>query len=213
MGKQLKIVDKDTGEVIENIEFSGGYNVQYACNEDVGRIHKVTKLDNGKWGNKHWIKNYIYRPIAQKLVDRYDYFKGTRPEQILFIEDEDYIGTETEKPDWIMRIKKANMQLTEYTNYKFIIESREWWMSRISREQVIALIYSMLKHIDGDSLKKPDVEGWNELIGTMGQGWEITKSPIPNLLENFTKEDFKFLKKADKQVTIYDYINSEKIGG
>ena len=79
-------------------------------------------------------------------------------------------------------------------------------MSRISHEQVVALIYSMLKYIDGSSLKKEDVKGWNELIGTLGHGWEHTFSPIPNLLEGFTEEDFKLLHKADRQVNIFSEL-------
>ena len=77
-------------------------------------------------------------------------------------------------------------------------------MSRISHEQVVALIYSMLKYIDGSSLKKEDVKGWNELIGTFGHGWEHTMSPITNLLDGFTEEDFKLLIKADRQIGIFD---------
>ncbi len=73
-------------------------------------------------------------------------------------------------------------------------------MSRISKEQVVAHIYSCLKQIDGDKLIEPDVKGWKEVIGNLGLGWETTLSPIPNLLEGFEDEDFKMLKKADKQL-------------
>lgn len=211
--KKLQILDESTGELLEDIEFSGGYNIQYATNEDSGRIQKVTKLNNAKYGVKHWIKNDIYRPIAQKLVDKFQFFKGVRPERILFIEDQDYIGDEIQKPDWIMKIKKAPAQLNEFTSYQWIVESREFWMSRISNAQVVALIYSMLKYIDGDKLRKEDVVGWNELIGTLGFGWETTKSEIPNLLKEFTGEDFRMIRKADKQVTVFDYINNEKFNG
>jgi len=123
MGKVLSIVDNSTGEQIERIEFSGGYNIQYTSNEDSGRILHVTKLDNAKYMNKYWIKNESYRLIAQKLVNKFEIFKGIRPERILFIEDENYIGSEDKKPEWVMRIKKANAQLTEYTGYYCIIES------------------------------------------------------------------------------------------
>jgi len=87
--------------------------------------------------NKYWIKNESYRSIAQKLVDKFDIFKVIRPEKILFIEDENYLGSEDKKPDWVMRIKKANPQFTEYKGHFWIIESLELWMSRISHEQVV----------------------------------------------------------------------------
>jgi hypothetical protein len=202
--KHLTIVDDSTGEEIENIHFSGGYNIQYTTYEDNGKIHHVTALDNAKYGYKYWIKNEFYRPIAYKLTKNFEYFKGIRPEKILFIEDQDYVGNEMEKPDWIMRIKKANAQLTEYTGYEWIVESREFWMERLSNEQVVAFIYSMLRYIDGDKLKKEDVCGWNELIGTLGYGWEYTKTPIPNLLDGFDKSDFRQLRKADKQISMFD---------
>ncbi|MBC8062768.1 MAG: hypothetical protein H7Y18_19220 [Clostridiaceae bacterium] len=206
MGKVLSIVDIGTGEQIERIEFSGGYNIQYTTNEDSGRIFHVTKLDNAKYMNKYWIKNESYCLIAQKLINKFEIFKGIRPERILFIEDENYVGSEDNKPEWIMRIKKANAQLTEYTGYCWIIESLEWWVSRISHEQVVALMYSMLKYIDGNSLKKEDIKGWDELIGTLGNGWEHTMSPIPNLLQGFTEEDFKLINKADRQVSVFDGV-------
>ena len=107
MGKVLSIVDEVTGREIEKVEFSGGYNIQYTTNEDAGRIHYVTKLDNAKYMNKYWIKNESYRAIAKKLVDKFEIFKGIRPERILFIEDENYVGSEDKKPEWVMRIKEG----------------------------------------------------------------------------------------------------------
>ena len=203
MGKVLSIVDTSTGAELQHLEFSGDYNIQYTTNEDQGKIHYISKLDNGKYMNKYWIKNVAYRLIADKLIKKYDIFSGIKTEKILFIEDVKYVGNEEEKPDWIMRIKKANAQLTEYTGYAFIIESLEWWMKRISYQQMVALIYSMLKYVDGSMLKKEDVRGWNELIGTLGHGWEHTSFSIPNLLEGFTEEDFKLLDKADRQINIF----------
>lgn len=102
--------------------------------------------------------------------------------------------------DDVMCIKKAPKQLTELTGYKFIIESREFWMSRISEEQILWHIYSVLKQIDGDKLREPDIKGWKEVLGTLGYGWETTLSPMPNLMDGFSQEDFKMLKKADRQM-------------
>jgi len=78
-------------------------------------------------------------------------------------------------------------------------------MSRISEEQILWHIYSTLRRIeDGDKLRAPDLVGWKEVIGTLGYGWETTLSPIPNLMNGFSKDDFKMLKKADKQMSIFD---------
>lgn len=199
---KIKILNERTGEVKE-IECIG-YNLQYAEATGDGKVQKIRALGNGKYDIKHWIKNDIYQPMAlkikQNLMGQVPELSRINVEKILFIEDIDYVGDEMSKSDDVMWIKKAPKQVTELTGYKFIIESREFWMSRISKEQVVAHIYSCLKQIDGDKLIEPDVKGWKEVIGNLGLGWETTLSPIPNLLEGFEEEDFKMLKKADKQM-------------
>ncbi|MFL0197785.1 putative metallopeptidase [Clostridium sp. WILCCON 0269] len=206
---RIKIIDDSTGYVKE-IECSG-FNLQYVQSTGDGVIQKIRELHNGKYDLKHWIKNQFYTPLAQKVKDK---FKEKVPEfvsininKILFIEDTDYIGDEVKRDDEVMWIKKAPKQLTILTGYEFIIESREFWTERISKEQIIALIYSCLKQIDGDKLRTPDVKGWKEIIGTMGYGWETTMSPIPNILEGFDDSDFSMLKRADRQVSMFDKAN------
>lgn len=206
---RIKIIDDRTGNVKE-IECSG-FNLQYVQSTGNGVIQKIRELNNGKYDSRHWIKNEFYAPLAQKIKEK---FKEKVPEftsvninKILFIEDTDYMGDELKRDDDVMWIKKAPKQLTILTGYEFIIESREFWTERISKEQIIALIYSCLKQIDGDKLRTPDVKGWKEIIGTMGYGWETTMSPIPNILDGFDDSDFNMLKKADRQVSIFDKAN------
>ncbi|WP_368490758.1 putative metallopeptidase [Clostridium sp. BJN0013] len=206
---RIKIIDDRTGNVKE-IECLG-FNLQYVQSTGNGIIQKIRELNNGKYDSRHWIKNEFYAPLAQKIKDK---FKEKVPEftsininKILFIEDTDYMGDELKRDDDVMWIKKAPKQLTLLTGYEFIIESREFWTERISKEQIIALIYSCLKQIDGDKLRTPDVKGWKEIIGTMGYGWETTMSPIPNILDGFDDSDFSILKKADRQVSIFDKAN------
>lgn len=194
----------DTGELIHEIECSH-YNIQYVTSESDGKIQRIINLNNGKYGPKHWIKNDIYQPIARKikdnLINKVPELGCVNVDKIFFIEDIDYVSDEINRnTDWVMKIKKAPSQLTEFTGYKFIIESREFWMERCSHEQVVAHIYSCLKQIDKDKLREPDVKGWKEVIGNLGLGWETTISPIPNLMNGFDVEDFKMLKKADKQM-------------
>ncbi|WP_027633075.1 putative metallopeptidase [Clostridium hydrogeniformans] len=201
---QIKVIDDKTGRLIDDINCVG-FNLQFVTSDGNGQIQKITNLNNGKYGAKHWIKNDIYQPIAKKIKEKLKKeiasFSVLNINKILFIEDIDYIGDEVDRnTDWVMKIKKAPVQLTEYTGYKFIIESREFWMERISEEQIVAHIYSCLKQIDGDKLIEPDIKGWKEVIGNLGYGWETTLSPIHNLLDGFDKEDFMMLKKADKQL-------------
>lgn len=206
---KIKIIN-DKNETVREIDCIG-YNLQYVESTGNGQIRKILRLNNGKYDLRHWIKNQFYQPIAQKIKNRFKEkvpsFSNINIDKILFIEDTDYVGDEVKRSDDVMWIKKAPKQLKDITGYKFIIESREFWMERISNEQVIALIYSCLKRIEGDNLVDPDVRGWKEVIGTLGYGWETTMSPVPNLLEGFDEEDFSMLKKADKQMNMFDRAN------
>lgn len=207
---KIKVINDKTGEVKE-IECSG-YNLQYVESTGNGQVQKIRALDNGKWGYKHWIKNHIYQPIAlkikQNLMKDIPSLSCIDVSKILFIEDIDYVGDEMNRNDEVMWIKKLPKQVTELTGYKFVIESREFWMSRISEEQIVAHIYSCLRQIDDDKLVNPDVKGWREVIGNLGYGWETTMSPIPNLMNGFDTEDFMMLKKADRQLK-FDLRNAK----
>lgn len=199
---KIRITDAVTGEYQETECI--GYNLQYSTSDGSGQIQKIRKLNNGRYGYKHWIKNEIYHPIARKikenLIKEVPELSGINIDKILFIEDIDYVGDEMNRNDEVMWIKKAPKQVEELTGYKFIIESRGFWMERISEEQIVAHIYSCLRQIDGDKIIAPDVRGWKEVLGNLGLGWETTLSPIPNLMNGFDKEDFKMLKKADRQL-------------
>lgn len=199
----IRILNEGTGEIKE-IDCVG-YNLQYAEANGDGQVQKIRALNNGKYDSRHWIKNEFYRPLAQKIKDMYigqfPEFTLINIDKILFIEDIDYVGDEMNRNAEVMWIKKAPKQLTDLTGYKFIVESREFWMSRISKEQILWHIYSVLRQIDeGSKLKEPDLKGWKEIIGTLGYGWETTLSPVVNLMDGFDKEDFRMLKKADKQM-------------
>ncbi|MFX0547930.1 putative metallopeptidase [Hathewaya histolytica] len=202
---KISIMNDRTGRIRE-IECIG-YNLQYVTADGEGKVEKIRALGNGKYDCKHWIKNDIYYPMALKIKEN---LKELSPnlasvniEKILFLEDTDYVTDEINREtDWVMKIKKAPAQLTKLTGYKFIIVSREFWMERISNEQIIAHIYSCLKQIDEDKLIEPDIKGWKEVLGTLGYGWETTISPVPNLLNGFEDDDFLMLKKADKQIKL-----------
>lgn len=204
---KIRVIN-EYGELIQDIDCIG-YNLQYVESTGNGQIQKIRALNNGKWGYKHWIKNDFYKPIAQKIKNKYAAqfpdFTFINLDKILFIEDMEYIGDEVKRDDYVMWIKKLPKQVAEFTGYEFIIESRDFWMSRMSDEQVVAHIYSCLRQIeDGTKLKAPDLVGWKEVIGTLGYGWETTISPIPDLMNGFDKEEFRMLRKADKQVTMFD---------
>lgn len=203
---KLTIVDGSSGEIIEDIEFSGGYNIQYASNEDSGRIQKVTKLDNAKFDENHWIKNLVYRPICYKLVRKFEELRHVKPENILFLEDTHWTPKGGKK-SWIARIKLVNKEMNSVTGYEYIIETREYYMEKMTIEQVVATMYHELKHIDIDgTLIEHDIEDWSNMVATLGADWATTQATIANILgDEFVWDE---LRKAGKQVTIYDFIGS-----
>ncbi|TCX51963.1 MULTISPECIES: hypothetical protein [unclassified Dehalobacter] len=87
MNKVVKIVDKYSGEVLLDQEFDGDFQLQFTQNTDDGKIHRIGLIDNGQFGEKHWIKNYQFRPIAQKLVKKFEEIKHVMPSRILFLEN------------------------------------------------------------------------------------------------------------------------------
>lgn len=204
MAKWLKIYDDDTGEVVEEIKFTGGYNIQWTHHDDPGRIHHVTNLLNAKWGEKHWIKNYSYSEISKRLIARFEELNGINPNEILFLEDTEWEPGGA-KYNWKAQTKKANKQLTELTGFKWIIETRQYYTNQMSREQLILLLYHELRHIDpsDDGLKKHDVEEWNNIVATFGRGWDTTKSSIQDILDN-EFEDWDILIKTERQLTLFD---------
>jgi len=183
--KSIQITNKDTGEILEEQEFTGGYHIIFTNTHDNGYLRHIRKLDNTKFGNKHWIKNWIYRPIAEKLVKKFPEIKHINPHRILFIEDTEWKKPNNNKKQWIARISKANKQFAEMTGYDYILETRRYYIERMSREQIIALIYHELRHIgfEGDIVPH-DIEDWDNMIATLGKDWASTKAEIKNLIDD-----------------------------
>ena len=201
--KIVKITDDSTGEIILEKEFSGGYHIIYTNHDDAGKLHHIRNLDNAKFGDKHWIKNFAYKTLAWKLREKFDELKYINPNRILFIEDMEWKKPDNDKPQWIARISLANKQFAYMTNYDYILETRNYFIERMSREQIIALIYHELRHIgpDGDIIKH-DVEDWNNMIATLGTDWATTQSRIKNLIED--EIIWRELEPIAKQMDMFD---------
>ena len=159
-------------------------------------------MDNAKFGEKHWIKNFVYRHIAAQLVKKFEELRHIKPSKILFIEDMDYEDPENGKPQWRAKISKANKQFTVMTGYEYILETRNYFIERMQREQIIALIYHELRHIgqDGDMVKH-DIEDWNNMIATLGTDWATTQAKIKDLLED--KILWRELEPLVKQIDMF----------
>lgn len=202
--KKLQIINEITGEILEEKEFSGGYHIIYTNLEDMGNLRHIRKLDNARFGDKHWIKNYIYRPIAEKLIKKLPEIGHINPKHILFIEDMEWEKPESLKPKkhWQARISKANKQFSAMSGYDYILETRNYFIERMNREQIIALIYHELRHIDewGD-LQPHDIEDWDNMVATLGKDWAETKAEIKNLIEDDIL--WEELEPAAKQLDIF----------
>lgn len=211
MKKELKVINIDTGEVLEEFKFDGGYNIVFTNLSDGGTLRTIRKLDNAKFGDKHWIKNYIYRPIAEKLVEKYSEIKHVRPKNILFIENMEWKKPNSLKPKsyWQARISMATKQFEAMTGYDYILETRNYFIEQMSREQIVALIYHELRHIDqyGD-LQPHDVEDWDNMVATLGKDWAKTKAEIADLIEDDVF--WKQLEPVAKQLDIFDGLKAVK---
>ncbi|MCF6464179.1 putative metallopeptidase [Clostridium sp. Cult1] len=203
--KKLQILNKDTGEILEEKEFTGGYHIIYTNLEDMGKLKHIRKLDNARFGDKHWIKNWIYRPIAQKLIKKFPEIGHINPKSILFIEDMEWEKPDSIKPKrhWQARISKANKQFSDMSGYDYILETRNYFIERMSREQIVALIYHELRHIDqfGD-LQPHDIEDWDNMVATLGKDWSSTKAEIKNLIDDDIL--WEELEPAAKQLDMFN---------
>lgn len=77
MKKNLKVVEVETG----------GYDITYIRLEDGGDLKYIRTLDNGKYDDKLWIKNYLYMPVAVKVIEKFEDLRHIHPKSILFLED------------------------------------------------------------------------------------------------------------------------------
>ncbi|MBU5437615.1 hypothetical protein KQI42_06330 [Tissierella sp. MSJ-40] len=152
---------------------------------NIRRLKHIRELDNAKFGDRYWIKNFVYRPIAKKLIEKFDELAPINPLRILFIEDMEYEKPSGGRNQWQAKVSKANKQFSAMTGYDYILETKNYFIERMNREQIIALIYHELRHIDeyGD-LQPHDIEDWSNMVGTLGKDWETTKAEIKNLIDD-----------------------------
>ncbi len=165
--------------------------MQYA--DENGFIRKLGSIDRAGFGDEHEIRNDFYRPIAARLAEKFEELSHIAPGSILWLQN---VSWEPPKSghawQWVARCKKAPPMLKSAWGYSFIIEVRDWFFVRMSREQAVALIYHEMRHIgeDGEILHH-DLEDWSNLVATFGQAWADRDHVVADLLaEDF--EGFKF---------------------
>lgn len=179
---RLLIYNPD-GKEIQKIECRN-FHIVHDAGLD-GRLSYVYALEAGRFDPDMWIMNYRYRPIAEKLVEKFRELRHINVKKILFIEDTEWEPTATAKRPWKARISKANKQLEAMTGYEYVLETRKHYTGNMQDAQLVALIYHELRHIDVDgNLNKHDIEDWGNIVATLGVDWSTTIAQIPNILDH-----------------------------
>jgi hypothetical protein len=210
--KKLQIIDCNSGVIELERDMDGSALVQYV--DDRGIIQRAGGIDAAYFGESHMIKNNYYRPIAEKLVERFEELKHIPPAAILWLQEIDWKPPKNGKKkwQWIARCKKAPPMLADTWGYSFIIEVRDYFFRDMSKEQIIALVYHEMRHIgeEGDILHH-DLEDWSNLVATFGYDWAAADQDIENLLD----DDFEGFKRLGigRQLTIYEGGNAAMRSG
>ena len=204
--RSIKIFDDSSGEIVFEQELGDGhFAIQYVENTNNGTVRRFGKLMNGRFGNKHWIKNYYFEPIAEKLVEKFEEIEHVRPRSILFLENTAWEpGKGKAKKTWIARICNPNPFFQAAWGYSFIIEIKGWFVENLSKEQLIAVLYHELRHIDTDyEIRSHDIEDWGDMVATLGEDYAEKNKSIVNILdEEF--EGWYSLRKHDDQMSFED---------
>lgn len=158
---------------------------------DTKSIVKVKEF-NGKFKI-----NNSYRPIAEALKKKYEELQYAPIKRILFIENmEDkkkknnkivYAQISKVPGKWEDIIYQVTGKYFEYT-----LEIFKENIINMSREQIIALIYHELRHIqlvqkEGGpdiDIVGHDVEDWLNMVEKLGLNWASTRGQIYDLLED-----------------------------
>lgn len=147
-----------------------------------------------EWTGKYFI-NESYRPIAEKLVAKYPELKYAPVKNILFVENTEDKRKDKHKVVYAKiskipgRWEEIIMQITG-KQFAYMLEIFRENVIGMSREQIVALMYHELRHIQIVTDEgKVDIVGheisdWANMIEKLGPDWATTMANIPNLLSD-----------------------------
>lgn len=138
----------------------------------------------------------FYRPIAEALKEKFSELQYVPVDNILFIEN---LEDKRKKNNAVIYAQISKMpgkwediiyQITDKC-FGYVLEIFKENILHMSREQIIALIYHEMKHVQlvtaGQGPKidivRHDVEDWFNMVEKLGVGWASTKGSIPDLLD------------------------------
>lgn len=159
-----------------------------------GRKKKLFDIDDN---DKYIISNQIYKPVADKLVDKYrDFLPFVDTSKILFLSNL-YTDDRTKNKPIVYasvsaipkKIKIAYKQAFGAT-YEYIMEIRENHIEDFTNDQKILLIYHELMHIAGDGKTyKHNLEDFKEIVRIGGVDWDKPGENVPHILHEVGEED------------------------
>lgn len=141
--------------------------------------------------------NENYRPVARALKAKFDELEHAPVENILFIENLEDKRKKNNKLVYAQVSKtpgKWEEIIYQVTgkHFDFVMEIFKENTALMSREQIVALIYHELRHIqlvqkkDGPDIDivGHEVEDWLNMAEKLGLNWAETRGQIPDLLAN-----------------------------
>ncbi len=211
--KNIRIYDTETLEIEFDTDLADGtFQLNYIENTDYGNLKRVGRISNGRFGDKHWIKNYIFEPIAHRLVEKFEELKHVEPSQILFLENTSWTPGKrsSNKRETIAKISILNAQMQAALGYKYMIEIKGYYVEHLSKEQIVAVIYHELRHIgpEGDLLQH-EIEDWDNMVATLGKDWMSLGNSIVDLLDD-EFDGWYELRRTFQQVTLFDQDSNVK---
>jgi predicted metallopeptidase len=152
------------------------------------------------------IVNSRMRPIAEKLIAKYNELKHIKADNVLFVLNKKKSGGKKRlvlaktfqiSPKW----QDLLFQISS-TGYTHVIEFYEKPTSVLDQNQMTALVYHELAHIDPDGRMRyyHDTEDWWRMIAGLGRDWSCPYVTCPDLLaddvnwETLLGEEYKLLR-------------------
>ena len=151
------------------------------------------------------IVNGRMRPIAEKLIAKYNELKHINADNVLFVLNRKKSGSRKRlvlaqasriSPKW----RDLLFQISD-TEYTHVIEFYEKPTSALNQNQMTALVYHELAHIDPDGgMLYHDTEDWWRMIAGLGRNWDYPDATCPDLLANDVNwetllgEEYKLLR-------------------
>jgi len=139
--------------------------------------------------------NDSYRPIAEALKEKFKELEYVPVKNVLFI---DVMEDKRKKQNLKVYAQISKIpgkwddvifQMTQ-KHFEYTLEIFRENTSQMDREQIIALIYHELRHIQlvmgGNGPKvdivRHDIEDWGNMVEKLGVNWGSTKGVIPDIL-------------------------------